>query len=88
MKQDLREKREQFIQRNNEICQEFSFAHPVTKTRLNAIFNCHLTGSQLWDLFSRESEMLEATWNIAIRKMFKLDLTTQRAFNKVSSFYY
>ena len=80
MKQDLREKRAQFIQRNNEICQEFSFAHPVTKTQLNAIYNCHLTGSPLWDLFSRESEMLESTWNIAIRKMFKLDRTTHRYF--------
>ena len=78
MKQDLREKRAQFIQRNNEICQEFSFAHPVTKTRLNAIFNCHLTGSQLWDLFSCESEMLKATWNVAIRKMFNLDRTAHR----------
>ena len=80
MKQDLREKRAQFVQRNNEICQEFSFAHPCTKTQLNAIYNCHFTGSPLWDLFSRESEMLESTWNIAIRKMFKLNRTTHRYF--------
>ena len=50
-RQDLREKRSQFIQKYNEICQEFSFADSTTKIRLNNIFNTHFTGSPIWDLF-------------------------------------
>ena len=80
MKQDIREKRAQFIQRNNEICQEFSFAHPKTKVKLNSIYNSHFTGSPIWDLFSTEAGMIESTWNVAIRKMYKLDRTTHRYF--------
>ena len=78
LKQDIREKGAQFIQKNNEITQEFSFAHPIPKTKLNCIYNSHFNGSPMWDLFSREARMLEATCNVAIRKMFNLDRTTHR----------
>ena len=80
MKQDMREKRAQFIQKNNEICQEFSFAHPRSKVLLNSIYNSHFTGSPTWDLFCRESEMIENTWNVAIRKMYNLDRKTHKYF--------
>ena len=73
-----RKKRAQFINRNNELCQEFSFAHPCTMVKFNSIYNSHFTGSVLWDLFSPESEMIETTWNTAVRKMFQLHRTTHR----------
>ena len=72
-RQDMREKRAQFIQKNNEICQEFSFADSTTKIRLNNIFNTHFTGSPIWDLFCGETEAIEKTWNVAMRKMMKLN---------------
>ena len=39
MRQDMREKRARFIQKNNELCQEFSYADPITKIKLNSIYN-------------------------------------------------
>ena len=80
LNQDMKEKRAQYIQRNNELMQEFPFAHSSTKCNINAIFNSHFTGSVLWDLFGREAEMIYNTWNISIRKMFCLDQRSHRYF--------
>ena len=80
MKKDIKEKRARFIQKNNEICQEFNFAHPNTKANLNWIYNSHFTGSPTWDLFCKEAEMLYSTWNVATRIMFGLDRKTHRYF--------
>ena len=55
MRQDMREKWPRFIQKNNELCQEFSYADPITKIKLNSINNSHFTGSPLWDLFLQRS---------------------------------
>ena len=54
MKADVMIKRAQFVQKSCELQQEFSFAHPNTKIQINNIFNCHFTGSPLWDLSSNE----------------------------------
>ena len=67
MAQDLKEKRARYINKNNELCQEFYFAHPETKLRVNEIYNGHFTGSPLWDLFSPEAVQFEKTWNISFR---------------------
>ena len=80
MSQDMREKRAQFIQRNNELCQEFSFSDPHTKLKLNMIYNSHFTGSTTWDLFCKEAESIEKTWNVAMRKMLNLNRCTHRYF--------
>ena len=77
-RQDEREKRSQFIQKNNEICQEFYFADSTTKTRLNNIFNTHFTGSPVWDLFCGEADAIGKTWNLALRKMMKLNRFSHR----------
>ena len=72
LKQDTKEKRARYISRNNEILQEFGFAHPRTKFQINKIYNSHFSGQVLWDLFSREAEMVENTWNVSFRIMFNL----------------
>ena len=72
------EKRARFIDKNNELCQEFHFAHPRTKFKMNQIFNCHFSGSTLWDLFSSEAIMLENTFNVAFRVMFDLPRETHK----------
>ena len=48
-------KRALYINRVNELNQEFHYAHPLTKVKINNIFNTHFYGSQLWDLFSVEA---------------------------------
>ena len=71
-------KRAAYITKNNDLLQEFSFSHPKTKVLLNSIYNSHLTGSCLWDLFSPETKMLENTWNTSMRIMLNLPLQTHR----------
>ena len=64
---DLLEKRAMYINRVNELKQEFSYAHPLTKIMINKVFNTHFYGSQLWDLFTREAARPEKTWNTSVR---------------------
>ena len=78
MTRDIKVKRGQFISRNYELLQEFYFAHPTTKLKTILLYNCHFTGSPIWDLFNPEVKMLENSWNIAVRKMFDLPMTTHR----------
>ena len=40
----------------NERCQEFHYATPSTKIKINNCFNSSFYGSHLWDLFSIEAE--------------------------------
>ena len=80
MKKDARVKRADYIQKNNDLNQEFYFAHPRTKFHLNSVYNSHFSGSSLWNLFGREVEMLENSWNLSMRIMFDLPLETHRYF--------
>ena len=70
MSQDTTENRAQYIRRNNEFSQEFSFAYPTTKCLINNIFNTHFTGSSLWHLLNKATEMLETSWNVSQRIVF------------------
>ena len=78
MKGDLKKKRAEYIDKNNEILQEFGFSHPKTKILINSIYNCHLSGSCLWDLFSKEAVQLESTWNLSMKLMMDLPRGTHR----------
>ena len=69
-----------YINRVNELIQEFHFAHPLTKIKINNIFNTHFYGSQLWDLFSEEAVRLEHTWHISQRKLLSIPRNTHRYF--------
>ena len=80
MKKDIVNKRANYISKHNEIMQEFHFAHPRTKVDINQIYNSHFTGSPLWDLFSRETDMLCNSWNKSVRIMFDIPLNTHRYF--------
>ena len=77
---DLMEKRAAFINRNNELVQEFRFAHPQTIIKTNNIFNTTMYGCVLWDLFSNEAQRLEKTWNISQRIMLGLPRESHRYF--------
>ena len=78
IKKDMKTKRAMVVQKNSEICQEFSFTHPSTKLRLNQIYNFSYTGSQLWDLFCQEAVSLEKSYNVSVRIMLGLPVTTHK----------
>ena len=78
LKKDIKIKRAKYIEKNNEMEQEFYFAHPDTKFKLNRIFNFSFNGSPLWDFSSREFDMLENTYNVSFRKMFNVPRNTHR----------
>ena len=72
----MKSKRARFIERNNEIIQEFHFSHPRTLVELNVVYNAHFYGSCLWNLKSDRVIKFENSWNIAVRKMLRLPRET------------
>ena len=53
MNQDIAEKRAIYIAKNNELIQEFHFAHLTTKIWANQVFNTSFYGAPLWDISTR-----------------------------------
>ena len=76
--QDMKRKVAGYIDRNCSLNQEFHFAHPATKIKLNDIYNCHFSGSQVWNLFSQGARTFEATFNRSIKIMAGLPYQTHR----------
>ena len=79
---DILEKRARYIQGNNQLMQEFSFADNLTKLFINKVYNGHHYGSVLWDLYSKEADMVYNSWSVSIRRMLRLDRRTHRHFIK------
>ena len=77
---DLMEKRAVFINKTNELNQEFYFAHALTKVEINSIFNSSFYGSNLWNLFGKEASRLEKSWNVAQRILLGLPRNSHRYF--------
>ena len=67
-----------YIDKNCTLDQEFYFAHPTVKLKLNTIYNCHFSGSQVWNLFSQGALSLEGTYNRSVKVMAKLPYQTRR----------
>ena len=80
LRYDMKIKRAQYVSKNNELNQEFRFCHPLAKFHLNHVYNSSFPGSPLWNLFCRESEMIQNSWNTSCRIMFDLPLSTHRYF--------
>ena len=79
-KQDVSEKRAMFITRNIELNQEFYFAHPAVKCRMNQIYNSSFSGSVLWNLKGEKTKQLVNSWSVAVRHMWNLPDNTHRMF--------
>ena len=77
---DTRIKRAQFIEKNCELIQEFGFAHPEVKTKINRIYNTSFPGSTLWDLTSRNVRLLENSWSVSVRHMWEFPNNSHRFF--------
>ena len=78
--QDLMEKRAAYIAKNNELIQEFYYAHSNTRIWINNIYNTSFYGAPLWNMFSRNFEKLEKSWNTSVRMMLSLPRNTHRYF--------
>ena len=75
---DIMSKRARYIQRSNELLQEFYFAHSDTKMQVNSIYISQFSESNCWDLTSRASAMFEATFNRYIKLTYNLPYLTHR----------
>ena len=80
MSGDVMFKRAVYVNRNNELCQEFYFTDPNLKIQINNLFNTSFYGSVFWDLFGAEVSRLEKTWNVSLRKMLNIPRQTHRFF--------
>ena len=78
MASDIMQKRAIYINRNNELIQEFYFAHASKLIKMNNSFNTRFYGSVLWDLFSTEAKRLEKSWNVSLRKILRLPYNAHR----------
>ena len=58
--------------------QEFHFAHPSTLVNVNNIYNTHFYGSRLWNLFSKEVNKIEKSWNVSKLNIYKLHRKTYK----------
>ena len=75
---DTKIKAAKYIDKNNSLIQEFHFAHPCSKLKINDIYNSHFTGCQLWYLGSKEVEKLESTYNRSVKIMMDLPWATHK----------
>ena len=75
MKQDIREKRAQFIDTAVKIRETFSTAYPPQQLYAIEKYCCSWYGSNIWDLNSKETEMACASW----RTCYKLTWDVPRA---------
>ena len=78
MKVDTSQKRGKFIGRMVSLLQEFSYVDSRVLVKIMNIFNTSFYGSNLWDIFSADSERLYKSWNVAIRQVFNADRCTHR----------
>ena len=76
---DMSVKNAQYINKNIELNQEFFFAHPFTKIKVNKIYNSHFYGSPLWNLFGSGALRIESSYNRSVKIMLDLPYATHRS---------
>ena len=77
---DVMQKRAAYVSRNNELLQEFHFAHPKSLVKINHIYNSSYYGCVLWNYQSKEVERIDKSWNVSMRKLLRLPFNTHRYF--------
>ena len=78
MAKDIMQKRAGFINRNNELQQEFYFAHPRSLMKINGIYNTSFYGCVLWNQFGKEMERVDKSWNVSLRRMMRIPFNAHR----------
>ena len=74
------QKRATFISKNIELLQEFHFSHPKSLVKINNIYNSSYYGCVLWNYESNEVKRFDKSWNVAMRKIFRLPYQSHRCF--------
>ena len=78
MQRDMSIKKGQFIGKINSMLQEFYYVSPKVFMKLVNVYATSFHGSNLWDLFSSDSERLYKAWNVAVRLAYHVPNTTHR----------
>ena len=78
IKTDMSIKTAKYVSKNIEINQEFSFASPKTRLKINSIYNLSWYGSTLWNLFGSNAIKVESSYNRSIMCSLNLPYTTHR----------
>ena len=78
LSQDIKCKRAKYIEKNNEIMQEFPSAHPEFLCNLNRVYNSSFPGSLLYDLSSNACEQLVSNWPVSVKQMWNLPFNAHR----------
>ena len=78
--EDMKVKNAMYVEKNIELNQEFFFAHPATKLRINNIYNTHFSSSPLWNLFGPGAGHIETSYNRSVKIMLDLPYATHRCF--------
>ena len=68
------------IERTSELLQEFPYAHPEVKCKINRIYNSSFPGSVLYDLTSTSVNQLVNSWSVATRDTWDLPRDIHRFF--------
>ena len=75
---DMNIKKAHYVARNIELNQEFHFASPETKLKINESYNSSWFGSVMYKLYGPEAVKLESAYNRSIKIMMDLPLGTHR----------
>ena len=78
MKIDICLKRGAYIGKVNSILQEFYYADSSVLMKLIGSYCCSMYGSNVWDLFSPESQKLYRSYNVTLRTVYGLPRTTHK----------
>ena len=65
-------KRGKFIGKPNSLLQEFHFVKNDVLVKILNIYTTSFYGSGLWDLYSKEVDMLYKAWNVIVRKALSI----------------
>ena len=76
--EDMKVKNAKYVGKNIELNQEFFFAHPDTKLKINQIYNSSYYSSPLWDLFGKGARKIESSFNRSVKIMLGLPYDTHR----------
>ena len=76
--EDMKVKNAKYVGKNIELNQEFFFAHPETKLKINQIYNSSYYSSPLWDLFGKGARKIESSFNRSVKIMLGLPYDTHR----------
>ena len=78
LEEDIASKRARFIDNCNSLLQEFKYANPLVKSKINTIYNGNVYGSNLYDMNCDIWKQLINSFNVATRTIWGVPRETHR----------